>query len=137
MMTIHGGKAKNDRLDAEKIAGLLKGGFFPLAYVYPKVKRETRDLLRRRSFFVRQRAQLIAHIQNTNIQYNPPIFDKKLTYKGNPSAEIAERFEHPSTQLSIGADLALIENCDAQIAMLELHPTSMAAHPSFRAFAFR
>src|SRR4051794_8011069 len=121
MKAIHGGKAKNDRLDAQKIAGLLKGGFFPMAYVYPKAKRETRDLLRRRSFFVRQRAQLIAHIQNTNSQYNLPPFDKKLTYKGNRSAAIAERFEHPSTQLSIASDLDLIESYDAQIAALETH----------------
>ena len=77
MKAIHGGKAKNDRLDAEKIAGLLKGGFFPMAYVYPQAKRETRDLLRRRSFFVRQRAQLIAHIQNTNSQYKQVAFDAK------------------------------------------------------------
>jgi transposase len=121
MKAIHGGKAKNDRLDARKIAGLLKGGFFPMAYAYPKAKRETRDLLRRRSFFVRQRAQLIAHIQNTNSQYNLPPFDKKLTYKGNRSAEIAHRFEHPSTQLSITSDLNLIESYDTQIAALETH----------------
>src|SRR5215217_8527162 len=49
MKAIHGGKSKNDRLDAQKIAGLLKGGFFPMAHVYPRDKRETRDLLRRRS----------------------------------------------------------------------------------------
>jgi hypothetical protein len=41
MKAIHGGKAKNDRLDAATIAGLLKGGFFPLAYAYPRDKRET------------------------------------------------------------------------------------------------
>jgi transposase len=121
MKAVHGGKAKNDRLDAQTIAGLLKGGFFPLAYVYPKAKRDTRDLLRRRSFFVRQRAQLIAHIQNTNSQFNLPPFDKKLTYKGNRTVAIADRFEHPSTRLSIAADLALIENYDTQIAALELH----------------
>ncbi len=121
MKAIHGGKAKNDKLDAAKIAGLLKGGFFPMAYVYPKDKRPTRDLLRRRCFFVRQRAQLIAHIQNTNSQYNLPPFSKKLAYKGNRSAEIAARFEHPSTQLSITADLALIDNYDTQIAALETH----------------
>jgi transposase len=121
MTAIHGGKAKNDRLDAAKIAGLLKGGFFPMAYVYPKAKRETRGLLRRRSFFVRQRAQRIAHIQNTNAPYNLPPFDKKLTYKGNRSAAIADRLTHPRTKLSIGADLALIENYDTQIAALELH----------------
>jgi transposase len=61
MKAIHGGKAKNDRIDAGKIAALLCGGNFPMAYVYPRAMRETRDLLRRRTFFVRQKAQLIAH----------------------------------------------------------------------------
>src|SRR4249920_1308076 len=115
MRAIHGGKAKNDRLDAQKIAGLLKGGFFPMAYVYPKAKRQTRDLLRRRSFFVRQRAQLIAHIQNTNSQFNLPPLPKKLSYAGNRTPEIAERFSDPSTRLSVAADLALIDNYDAQL----------------------
>ena len=72
MKAIHGGKSKTDRIDAGKIAGLLRGGLFPQAYVYPNAKRATRDLLRRRSFFVRHRGQLIAHIQNTNSQYNLP-----------------------------------------------------------------
>jgi transposase len=136
MKLIHGAKAKNDRLDAAKIAGLLKAGFFPLAYVYPKAKRDTRDLLRRRSFFVRQRAQLIAHIQNTNSQYNLPPFPKKLTYKGNRSIQIAERFEHPSTRLSISADLDLIENYDTQIAALETHLVKSAKVDDPATFAF-
>src|SRR5262249_50359883 len=50
MKAIHGGKTKNDRLDAHKIAVLLRGGMIPQAYVYPKGMRETRDLLRRRMF---------------------------------------------------------------------------------------
>ena len=136
MKLIHGGKAKNDKLDAQKIAGLLKGGFFPMAYVYPKAKRDTRDLLRRRSFFVRQRAQLIAHIQNTNSQYNLPPFPKKLTYKGNRSAAIADRFEHPSTQLSITSDLALIESYDTQIAALETHLVKSAKVDDPTTFGF-
>src|SRR5246500_1404241 len=36
---IHGGKAKNDKIDAGKIAHMLKSGFFPMAYVYPRAKR--------------------------------------------------------------------------------------------------
>jgi transposase len=121
MKHIHGGKAKNDRLDAAKLAGLLRGGLFPMAYVYPRAKRQTRDLLRRRSFFVRQRAQLIAHIVNTNSQFNLPPLSKKLSYAGNRSAAIAERFADPSTRLMIAADLALIDNYDTQIAELERH----------------
>src|SRR6187397_2487501 len=31
---IHGGKAKNDKIDAHKIAVLLRGGMLPQAYVY-------------------------------------------------------------------------------------------------------
>ena len=113
MKMIHGGKAKNDKIDAAKLAGMLRGGLFPLAYVYPKARRQTRDLLRRRSFFVRQRAQLIAHIVNTNSQFNLPPLSKKLTYAANRSDAIAERFEHPSTKLAISADLALIDGYDA------------------------
>src|SRR5437667_11268437 len=47
---IHSGKSKNDKIDAEKLARFLRGGAFPQAYVYPKGMRETRDLLRRRTF---------------------------------------------------------------------------------------
>src|SRR5262245_24141302 len=53
MKAIHGGKAKTDKIDARKIAALLRGGLLPQAYVYPRGMRETRDLLRRRTFFVR------------------------------------------------------------------------------------
>ena len=49
MKAIHGGKAKTDKIDAHKIAVLLRGGMLPQAYVYPKGMRETRDLLRRRT----------------------------------------------------------------------------------------
>jgi len=121
MRMIHGGKAKTDRIDAAKLASMLRGGLFPMAYVYPRAKRQTRDLLRRRSFFVRQRAQLITHIQNTNTQFNLPPLSKKLTYAANRSPEIADRFAHPSTKLSITADLGLIDAYDEQIAELERH----------------
>jgi transposase len=77
--------------------------------------------LRRRSFFVLQRAQLIAHIQNTNTQFNLPPLPKKLAYAANRSPEIAERFAHPSTRLSITADLGLIDAYDHEIAELERH----------------
>ena len=57
MKAIHGGKSKSDRIDANKIARLLRGGTFPLAYVYPKGMRETRDLLRRRTHLVNKRSE--------------------------------------------------------------------------------
>jgi hypothetical protein len=36
---IHGGKAKNDKIDAHKTAVLLRGGMLPQAYVYPAAMR--------------------------------------------------------------------------------------------------
>jgi transposase len=75
---IHGGKAKNDKIDAQKIAVLLRGGMFPQAYVYPADMRATRDLLRRRMYLMRKRAELLTHIQNTNSQYNLPEIGKKM-----------------------------------------------------------
>lgn len=70
LRAIHGAKAKNDKLDAFKIANLLRGGNIPQAYVYPPEMRATRDLLRRRLYLVRKRAELLSHIQNTHHQYN-------------------------------------------------------------------
>jgi hypothetical protein len=80
MKAIHGGKAKNDKIDSHKIASLLRGGLLPQSYVYPAAMRSTRDLLRRRLHLVRKRGQLLAHIQNTRAQYNLPGFERRLAY---------------------------------------------------------
>src|SRR5262245_57753079 len=127
MKAIHGGKAKNDRIDAGKIARLLRGGTFPLAYAYPKGMRETRDLLRRRTYLVRKRAELMTHLQILNSQYNLGPFTKKLSFAANRAElDIAQRFADPSVQHSAAADLAVIDALEAQIATLELYLTRTA-----------
>lgn len=119
MKAIHGGKAKNDKIDSQKIAGLLRGGMLPQAYVYPAEMRATRDLLRRRMHLMRKRAELLAHIQNTNSQYNLPEIGKKLAYKGNRDG-VAERFPDPAVQKSIEVDLTLIGYYDQLLRDMEL-----------------
>jgi transposase len=57
----HGGKAKNDRIDAQNIA-----------------------VLRRRMHFRRKRAALLTHVQNTQSQYNLPDMGKKISLQGAP-----------------------------------------------------
>ena len=122
LKAIHGGKSKNDRIDAEKIATLLRGGNLPQAYVYPKGLRETRDLLRRRMFLVHKRAELITHMQMTNAQYNLPPFGQKLIYAKNRQAlRVAERFDDASVKKSIEVDLALVDRYAELLADLELH----------------
>jgi transposase len=121
MRAIHGGKVKNDRVDALKIATLLRGGLLPVAYVYPREMRATRDLLRRRSRLVRQRGALLAHATNTNTQYNLEPLPGRLTYKKNRDA-FAENFDDdPSLRVNVELDLALVQHYDAVIADAERH----------------
>ncbi len=90
--------------------------------VYPRGLRETRDLLRRRMYFVQQRAALITHVQIVNAQYNLPEFSKKLIYARNRAElKIAERFDNPQLRKSVEVDLALIDVLDERIAEVELH----------------
>jgi transposase len=131
MKAIHGGKAKNDRIDSFKIATLLRGGMFPLAYVYPRAMRPTRDLMRRRMHLMRKRAELLAHIQNTNSQYNLPEISKNLRYDFNREG-VAERFADPSTQKSIQLDLNLIGFYDQQLSQVEWHLTRQAKQVDYQ-----
>jgi len=125
MKAIHGGKAKNDKIDAYKIATLLRGGMMPMAYVYPSEMRSTRDLLRRRNHLARKRAELIAHVQNTNHQYNLPTIGKNLGKKGNREG-VAGRFPDISVQKSIELDLGLIDHYDQLLHRIE-HEISLIA----------
>jgi len=81
--------------------------------------RATRDLLRRRMHLMRQRAELLAHIQNTNSQDNLPEIGTKLAYKANRQG-VAERFPEPAVQKSIEVDLALIDPDDYLLRDVEL-----------------
>lgn len=118
MKAIHGGKAKNDKLDSHKIALLLKGGMLPQAYVYPAARRATRDVLRRRMHLSRQRAHLIAHIQNTVHQYNLPALGVRL---GKPTERggVAEHFPPGATHTRVKLDLDLIATYDQHLSALE------------------
>jgi len=118
MKAIHGGKAKNDKIDSYKIASLLRGGTFPMAYVYPRPMRSTRDLLRRRMHLMRKRAELPAHIHNTNSQYNLPEIGKNLRYKSNRSL-VENRFDDQSVQKSVDLDIELINFYDTQLSSVE------------------
>jgi transposase len=117
MKAIHGGKKKDDKLDSEKIARLMRGGTFPLSYVYPREMRATRDLVRRRMFLVRRRSELLAHVQLTNQQYNHDPFEKMLKYAGN--RDVLDRFEQPSVRLSVEADLRTVDHYDKLLTQLE------------------
>jgi transposase len=127
MKAIHGGKAKNDKIDSRKIAGLIRGGMFPQAYVYPQKMRSTRDLMRRRNHLMRKRAELFAHIQNTRSQYNLPDSFGCIAKPQNRDG-VAERFEDTSVQNMIHTDLSVIKAYDPIIAKMERDIIKSAKH---------
>jgi transposase len=134
MKAIHGGKAKNDKIDAHKIAVLLRGGMMPQAYVYPAEMRATRDVLRRRCHLVRKRAELLAHIQHTNSQYNLPEIGKKLAYKANREG-VEAHFPDPSVRKTIEVDIFLIDHYDQLLGEVELSITRNAKAHDVQTFA--
>jgi transposase len=111
MQAIHGGTAKNDTIDAQNIAVLLRGGMLPQASVSPADMRATRDLLRRHVPLTRTRAELLAHIQHTNRQYTLPEMGKTIASKAN-RGEVAARLPDPAVHQSVEVALALIDFSD-------------------------
>jgi transposase len=80
--------------------------------------RGTRDLLRRRTYLVRRRAELLAHIQNTFTQYN--VASRNGTGRdrlkdGDPAAH----FTDESVQYMLRADTRVVEHLDETIVKLE------------------
>lgn len=119
MKAVHGGKAKNDKIDSHKAATLLRGGAFPMAYVYPPEMRATRDLLRRRLYFARKRGELFSHIRMTFQQHNVPFpATGQLRYQRHRQG-LAEAFDDPALRATIEADLALAERYDTVLCDLE------------------
>src|SRR5262249_2573283 len=80
-----------------------------------------------RTFLVRRRAELLAHLVNTNSQYNLPPLTKKLACAANRQGlGVASRFTDPSARRSAEADLALIGSYDERVRSLELYLTRAA-----------
>jgi transposase len=123
MRAIHGAKAKNDRIDAFKIASLLRGGNMPISYVYPAAMRTTRDLLRRRLYLVRERGFLLAHVQNTHHQCNLATPGAKLQWRRNRTG-VAEHFTDASVRKTVEVDISVIDHLDTTIRELELYLTN-------------
>lgn len=124
MKAIHGGKAKNDKIDSEKIAMLLRGGMLPQAYVYPQAMRGARDLMRRRLFHVQRRSELLAHIQMTFQQYNfshPPL---NLTREKNRKA-LQLPFTDPAVCRMVEVDLELVHHYSKIISSLEFQISAL------------
>jgi transposase len=119
LRAIHGAKTKNDKIDSEKLARLLRAQLIPVAFAYPSSQRDVRDLLRRRNAFVCQKSALQGHIELMNTQYNRPPVPAEVRYIGNHPA-ILDHFRFSDyVHAAAHADLTLIEAYDGVINKLE------------------
>jgi transposase len=111
-------KYADDRHDARWLARLLHLGILPTGYIYPKLERPLRDLLRRRGFLVRQRTSSLLSIKNIfsrNTGAQVPANElKRLT-----AEQVAEQFSNPHIALSITSSLAVVHVLTEQIALIE------------------
>jgi transposase len=120
MKLIHGGKTKNDRIDAKVMADLLRTGFFPPAYPYPERMRATRDLLRRRSHFSQQHAEALRHIKTLLYQQGYMDLPSVHNYDAERISETFSGYKLPDdAAYSLQADLDMIRYLDTVTAKLE------------------
>ena len=117
---IHGGKNKNDRIDSEKLAHLLRSNLIPRAYVYPAQMRPLRALLRQRLFYVWSRSGLLARIQSHQLAHNRTTPRQTRRHDREPWAtHLLASEEHPLRALALQNDLAMIRHYDSQLTALE------------------
>lgn len=113
------GKHKNDPVDAQDIADLLRTNRFPLAYAYPQEMRNVRDLLRRRHHFVRNRAGTFTHFQNTFTQNG--ILDPLYTavQKKRTRRDLLNKTSNIDFKRIVETDLDYIDSLDTIVRELE------------------
>ena len=111
-------KYTDDKSDARWLAHLLRLGILSEGYIYPKEERAVRDLLRKRSQFVRQRATHILSIQNLMSRSTGKSMSgakvKTLT-----EADLPSMFENEDVALAVKCNLRACKFLTNEILILE------------------
>ena len=129
---IHGGKNKNDRVDAEKITHLLRTNLIPPAYVYPAEQRPLRALLRQRLCYVWNRSALLARVSSHQRAHNRPALRQTRPNRDPWEQRLLAQEEPPLRQFALQTDLAMIRQYDDQIRRLEQELEKQTRAPASR-----
>ena len=112
-------RLKNDRVDAERLALLLRGDLLPTVWIPPREIREARELLRHRVSLVWRRTriknQLLALLARRNLQ--PRVATQWMSAGGR--RELAELSLGPSADTIRDDTLALLRLLDAQVRSVD------------------
>jgi transposase len=135
LKAIHGGKNKNDRIDSEKLAHLLRSNLIPPAYVYPAAKRPIRALLRQRTSFVWQRVELLQRVTTMQMAEGKKPVSKFSNNRGKWRAALLDAHDDPCHRFSLEQDTALVVHFDTAIQALEKELLSITKRTEARDFA--
>ena len=119
MKAIYGTKTRNDRIDSKKIAHLLRSNMLPEAHCCSPKRRSIRDLLRRRIYFVRQRAQLLGYMSSSVQVYGQTPLTVKEKCKSDRKENFLKRFSDETLKFSMEVNINLICHYDKIICNVE------------------
>jgi len=111
-------KYSDDRSDARWLAEMLRLGIVPTGYIYPETQRPLRDLLRQRSFLVRQNTAQRLHTGNI-VSRNQGRTNSWPQLRQLTAAEGQTLFPDPERRLAVESSLRVIEVLEQQIASIE------------------
>jgi len=116
---IHGGKNKNDKIDSEKLAHLLRANLMPTGYVYPSVSRPVRALLRQRMGYVWERSTLKTHL-SMNQTAEGLVPAKKSDRDCDTWEEgILANYSDENHRFAVSCEMSMIRAYNEQIKKLE------------------
>jgi transposase len=111
-------KTKTDRLDAFKLARLLRSGDFPEAYIYPREARPIRDLVRQRGKLVKWRAREYSALRHRLYRHGFLDHDRNSA-KAMTDEELETFFDDPRTLELLRLERERVRLLSAQIATLD------------------
>ena len=123
---IHGGKNKNDRIDSEKLAHLLRTNLIPPAYVYPAERRPMRALLRQRMSYVWRRAEVLAHVSTKQSAEGLVPAAKSGRNREVWEERIQAQYANPLHRFGAACDLEIVRAYDRQIRKLDQETERLA-----------
>lgn len=113
-------KNPNDKTDTMWLAKMLRLSILPESYIYPKNGRPARDLLRRRTLFIKARTGIL---NSVNHQFQTWLCEKigKRALVELTEDELYSLFNDKNLCLSLKSCIEIIKTIDKQIKMIEKH----------------
>lgn len=111
-------KHADDHHDARWLAHLLRLGLLPTGHIYPKADRPLRDLLRKRSQWVRQKTAVVLSLQSLLTRLTGQRFSLNRLHQLSPETVVA-LVPAPEQALSVTSSLTVLRCVEAQITEVE------------------